>query len=137
MTTYEEWRVTGDPGEGFPPYTFTWSPYGYPATGDAEGEARGFVRMIREAWDTPWTDGPHLHKRTVTDWTEVDTLSPDEEIQIGARVVAVAAARLDELIFKNCPGPHLYRQHRDGKPPWCNACGYTAAGQKITREAEA
>lgn len=72
MTTHEEWRVTGDPGEGFPPYTFTWSPHGYSATGDAEGEARGFVRLIRE--HDNWRDGPHLHTRTVTvtDWEGVE-----------------------------------------------------------------
>lgn len=64
-------------------------------------------------------------------------MNADQEIQIGARVVAVAAARLDELIFKHCPGPHLYRRHHDGKPPWCNACRYTATGQKIAKEAEA
>jgi hypothetical protein len=73
MTTYEEWRVTGDPGEGFPPYAFTWSPFRNPHLGDdPEASARGFVRLVRS--HESWTDGPHLHKRTVTvtDWTEVD-----------------------------------------------------------------
>lgn len=64
-------------------------------------------------------------------------MSPDEEIRIGARVVAVAAARLEGLIASHCPGPHTYRQRRDGKPPWCKACRYTPAGQKIAKEAEA
>ena len=25
---------------------------------------------------------------------------------------------------------HLPVQHRDGRPPWCNACGLTAGGQE-------
>jgi hypothetical protein len=61
-------------------------------------------------------------------------VTPDSEIQIGARVVAVAAARLEDLIASHCPGPHAYVQHRDRKPPWCNACRYTAAGALIPRE---
>jgi hypothetical protein len=69
VSTYEEWRVTGTWGEG--PYEFTWSPVrnGY---AQPEAAARSFVKTIRELG---WTDGPHLHKRTVTvtDWTEVDT----------------------------------------------------------------
>lgn len=61
-------------------------------------------------------------------------MTPDDEIQIGARVVAVAAARLEALIAGHCPGPHAYTQHRDRKPPWCNVCRYTAAGALIPRE---
>lgn len=61
-------------------------------------------------------------------------MTADHEIQIGARVVAVAAARLEELIAEHCPGPHAYVQHRDRRPPWCHACRYTAAGQLIPRE---
>lgn len=70
-TTYEEWRVTGDPGEGFPPYEFVWSPLRNPDHA-TEGEARGFVRLIESVGG--WPDGPHLHKRTVTvtEWQEVE-----------------------------------------------------------------
>ena len=71
MTTYEEWRVTGtwDDQE----YSFTWSPVGRPAWEFPEQEARNFLGSFH-SFDA-WTDGPHLHKRTVTvtDWTEVDT----------------------------------------------------------------
>lgn len=62
MTTYEEWRVTGDPGDGYPPFTFTFSPIR--GDEDPEQSARGFVRLVNDVSD--WTDGPHLHKRTVT-----------------------------------------------------------------------
>lgn len=43
MTSYEEWRVTGDPGDGFPAYSVGG-----------------------------WPDGPYLHRRTVTvtEWEE-------------------------------------------------------------------
>ena len=70
MTTYEEWRVTGTwagkPPAGGPIY-ITWRTDEYD---DAEDRARRWAAANRD-----WTDGPHLHKRTVTvtDWTEVDT----------------------------------------------------------------
>lgn len=69
--TYIEWRVTGDPGGGFPPYDFTWSPFRNPHLGDAEAGARGFISLI--ASHDGWPDGPHLQKRTVTvtDWEQV------------------------------------------------------------------
>lgn len=67
MTTYEEWRVTGTWEDQ--PYTFTWSP----TRGDADAElhARGFIGLVSEHG---WTEGPHLHKRTVTvtDWEAVE-----------------------------------------------------------------
>jgi hypothetical protein len=73
VSTYEEWRVTGtfhtDVGDEDEPYEFTWS-RGYD---DPEGAARNFIELsCNPLWG--WTDGPHLHKRTVTvtDWTEVD-----------------------------------------------------------------
>lgn len=71
MSTYEEWRVTGTPGKGYPPYSFTWSPGvdRFPRADDPEREARGFVALFEDS-GTTWADGPHLHKRTVTvtDW---------------------------------------------------------------------
>lgn len=69
MTTYEEWRVTGDPGPGFPPYAFTWSPVNSP--NGPEAAARGFLALLDTVHDA-WRDGPHLHKRTVTvtDWED-------------------------------------------------------------------
>ncbi|TDT31122.1 hypothetical protein [Naumannella halotolerans] len=30
-----------------------------------------------------------------------------------------------------CPGAHDATQHRDGKPPWCKACGRTNRGVLI------
>lgn len=70
--TFEEWRVTGQP-RGLAPgvrYDFTWSPERNPHLGDAETAARHFVGI---AHVTPWADGPHLSKRTVTRtaWEEV------------------------------------------------------------------
>ena len=66
MSTYEEWRVTGTTDGD--PYSFTWSPVGPPAWEFPERQARGFVAQFRGFDD--WTDGPHLHRRTVTvtDW---------------------------------------------------------------------
>jgi len=71
--TYEEWRVTGDPGQGYPPYDFTWSKRLNPHLGDPEHGAHRFAEMIRGT-PPPWMDGPHLSRRTVVvgEWTEVD-----------------------------------------------------------------
>jgi hypothetical protein len=37
-------------------------------------------------------------------------------------------ARLQATLGDQCPGEHRYVQHRDGKLPWCDACGYTDTG---------
>ena len=63
MTTYEEWRVTGTPSDGFGPLDHIRS------AREGESDPEAAVRKIARAY--VWTDGPHLHKRTVTDWTEV------------------------------------------------------------------
>ena len=76
MTSYEEWRVTGQPnafrGVEFPPYEFVWSLRINPHLGDPEQAAREFVAGMARHADRcgTWTDGPHLHHRTVTvtDW---------------------------------------------------------------------
>ena len=69
MTTYEEWRVTGQWGED--PQEEFWMDDGAEHT-DAESEARAFAKVMRESGR--WTDGPHLHRRTVTvtEWEAVE-----------------------------------------------------------------
>ena len=73
MTTYEEWRVTGTWHDR--PYERIFSPKpqprarfsrGYP---DPEAAARQHLANATQ-WSGDWTEGPHLHKRTVTvtDW---------------------------------------------------------------------
>jgi hypothetical protein len=66
--TYEEWRVTGTDEDG-DPISVTYSEDGYDL--DPKAGAQAFVAWVETQG---WTDGPHLHKRTVTvtDWTEVD-----------------------------------------------------------------
>lgn len=68
--TFEEWRATGNPGGGYPPYEFTWSPMLNPHLGDPERGARAFAAAMSDKWD----DGPHLRRRTVTvtGWENVD-----------------------------------------------------------------
>lgn len=34
-----------------------------------------------------------------------------------------ASLELVALVTEACPGEHRPRQHRDGKQPWCQACG--------------
>lgn len=56
--TIDEWRITGNPGHGYPPYWFTF--YG-DVYEDPEASARKFCELARD-----WADGPHLSHRTVT-----------------------------------------------------------------------
>ena len=69
VTTYEEWRVTVTTEHNAPVKGVMFTPED---PGDAEARAQSFANWARYQG---WTDGPHLHKRTVTvtDWTEVDT----------------------------------------------------------------
>jgi hypothetical protein len=68
--TYEEWRVTGDPGNGYPPYDFVWSRRVNPQLGEPEAAARAFMA---HPWN--WDGGPTLSRRTVVvgPWTDVAT----------------------------------------------------------------
>lgn len=74
VTTREEWRVTGSPGQGFPLYDFT---FGNPTRlamgedGDPEAAARAFMAPILQRGT--WVDGPHLSMRSITetDWVEI------------------------------------------------------------------
>lgn len=61
--TVEEWRVTGEPGHGYPTYSFTFSGDRYD---NPETSARKFIELHETVTATPWTDGPHLSYRTVT-----------------------------------------------------------------------
>jgi hypothetical protein len=82
-TSYEEWEVTGEPGEAngvaFPPYRFVWSdarPWARQEEGEtAEHGARMFMAMVNKPESRyPWVSGPFLKKRIVThtEWEEVD-----------------------------------------------------------------
>ena len=68
---FEEWRVTGQPGSGYPPYEYVWSRRITPDLADPEAPARAFVANVETGparsggIRTPWVDGPHLSKRTV------------------------------------------------------------------------
>lgn len=55
----------------------------------------------------------------------------DTEIADAATDLRKAAAHLTQLLRKYCPGPHKPVQHRDHKPPWCNACRRTSDGWQI------
>jgi hypothetical protein len=68
--SYEEWRVTGQPGGGYPPYEFVWSRRLRPAAeDDPEAAARRFIEVVGPE---SWAGGPYLSRRTVviSDWTE-------------------------------------------------------------------
>jgi hypothetical protein len=65
VTTHEEWRVTGTPKRRRSEWVFSGEQFDNP-----EADAR---RLIANATaPCAWTDGPHLHKRTVTvtDWED-------------------------------------------------------------------
>lgn len=42
-------------------------------------------------------------------------------------------ARLDlaDAIREACPGPHVFVQHRDRRPAWCEACRRTDEGDIV------
>lgn len=78
---WEEFRVTGHPGDPFPAYDFVWSPRIISPelireAGGVEAAAIDFINRLRDVWREPWADGPHLHRRTVchaeTGWEPVD-----------------------------------------------------------------
>lgn len=73
--TYEEWRVTGDPGPGYGLYSYTWSirQGARLDSDDPEGAARRFTAMARSLM--AWVDGPHLSHCTVTE-TEWQVIQP-------------------------------------------------------------
>jgi hypothetical protein len=66
-TRYEEWRVTGKPRLRTIEQKYSGEDYT-----DPEQAAR--IYLSNAVIGSGWTDGPHLHKRTVTvsKWTEVD-----------------------------------------------------------------
>jgi len=68
--TFEEWRVTGDPGRGYPLYDFVFGSPTRRAMGedtDPETAARDFLARTRD-----WLHGPRLQSRTVTytEWVD-------------------------------------------------------------------
>jgi hypothetical protein len=93
--TFEEWRVTGQPDSHYPPYDFTLSPDANPHLGDPETQARRFIAVLQEV-GAVWTDGPHLHSRTVTRtaWLQHDTTTSDRLQHAGPD--ACRAQRLDD-----------------------------------------
>ena len=43
-------------------------------------------------------------------------------------VVRRGLARWHAMLADRCPGEHEYVAHRDSRPPWCDACGFTDSG---------
>lgn len=60
----EEWRITGEPGQGYPHYEFVYRSNDPRWNGQAELEAR--IQHAAMADGGTWEDGPHLQHRTVT-----------------------------------------------------------------------
>lgn len=50
--------------------------------------------------------------------------------QLRARI-AELQVEIDRAVWLACPGPHLPRQHRDGRPPWCKVCRYTVDFERV------
>lgn len=48
----------------------------------------------------------------------------------------VIRIQLAGAVMAACPGSHQPVQHRDGRPPWCAACGYTRDGERIKTPAQ-
>jgi len=54
-----------------------------------------------------------------------------DRIEVAAQLVVDARNRLSGMLTAACPGPHHFVQHRDHRPPWCDACRYTPDGIPI------
>lgn len=81
--TIEEWRVTGDPGQGYPPYRFTFRTGEYL---EPELAARKWIDFAKD-----WTDGPHLSHRTVTYSAWEQATTGDEVVHLIADGEAVTS----------------------------------------------
>ena len=57
----------------------------------------------------------------------------DDQEFIDALRVAFDQAQEDliQAVRDACPGPHVVRQHRDGRPPWCPRCHRTEMGTPV------
>jgi hypothetical protein len=79
--TYKKWRITGDPGPGYPPYTYTWSSRENPDESAAEHSARAFLARI-QGLARSWERGQFLHCQTITESAWVD-LTDDPGPRVG------------------------------------------------------
>lgn len=55
----------------------------------------------------------------------------DDVLTAKRRHLATEKALLDEAVQTACPGEHQPAQHRDGRAPWCRACGRTQDGRRV------
>lgn len=78
VSSFEEWRVFGEPGEGYPPYDFIWTCGGDWGRGqqsdDPQRDARAFFRLLTQPGRKRWKSGPWLYRRVVT--VEVEAWHP-------------------------------------------------------------
>lgn len=63
-------------------------------------------------------------------------IGPEEFIQRLADNAGAAKDTLAGALAASCPGgaEHEFIQRRDGEPPWCDYCGYTEWGVKVSGE---
>lgn len=55
-TSREEWLVSGEPGDPYPPYSFTWA---------LETNAQDFINLINDSDRVPWKRPPTLSRRLI------------------------------------------------------------------------
>lgn len=79
------------------------------------------ARAIADLVDTALT------KHIGGPWGVVAQPAPIEPITMNDVIEPVRADATPQAVFRICKA-HAPKQHRDGKPPWCQACGRTVAG---------
>jgi hypothetical protein len=109
-----QWRVTGQPGGGFPPYDFTWdsSDKRWPGPA-AEICARGFITRATSIWTdvalqhrtitySPWqVAGPGVPSQAQPDlWADAD--AAEIELIIGHLRPVAEQLRADNSIGASC-----------------------------------
>ena len=88
-------------------------------------ELRGVLEEEGVIFGCPWC--PDSWESEATCEHAAAVVEHDERVRAAALRDAA-----DVVAVVTCPD-HETKQHRDGKPPWCNACGMTASGTHHTR----
>lgn len=107
-------------GAEVPNHQFVRPPAGWAVTPQGEACAFGLCRMPREHPVHEWDAGSfHRYAPSATEGT--CQCGDDADHAIHQRHVEPGWD--PEAGYPPCPD-HQESQHRDGKPPWCSACGW-------------
>jgi hypothetical protein len=107
------------------------TPEPYSAAGSRSNGSTGLTAPDEDCLTVPevaehWPATRRSRQQAEGDWPAPDNWPLPFEVRLAE--TRAALARLQARIAAECPGPHEYTAHRDRKPPWCDACGYSDVG---------